>query len=42
MRTNGVSLGKRQVENLARHAAMDMGEFYSARRPESCSEAVLA
>jgi hypothetical protein len=40
-RATGVALGKRQVEDLARHAAVDVPGFYTARRPEPCPEAVL-
>jgi hypothetical protein len=40
-RATGVRLGKRQVENLARHAAADVDDFYIARRPEPCPDLVL-
>jgi hypothetical protein len=40
-RATGVRLGKRQVENLARHAAADVDAFYTARRPAPCPELVL-
>jgi hypothetical protein len=40
-RATGVRLGKRQVENLARHAAADVDAFYTARRPEPCPALVL-
>jgi hypothetical protein len=40
-RATGVVLGKRQVENLARHAACDVEAFYAARRPEPCPGRVL-
>jgi hypothetical protein len=40
-RATGVRLGKRQVENLARHAAADVDDFCTARRPEPCPGAVL-
>jgi hypothetical protein len=40
-RATGVRLGKRQVENLARHAAADVDDFYTARRPEPCPDLVL-
>ena len=40
-RATGVGLGKRQVEALARTAAVDVNQFYAARRPEPCPEAVL-
>lgn len=32
-RATGVTLGKRQVEELARRAAADIDAFYAARRP---------
>src|SRR6266487_691264 len=32
-RATGVKLGKRQVEELARRAAADVGAFYASRRP---------
>jgi hypothetical protein len=40
-RATGVALGKRQVEDLARAAAVDVDAFYTARRPEPCPGAVL-
>jgi hypothetical protein len=40
-RTTGVVLGKRQVEDLARHAAVDVEAFYTTRRPEPCPGRVL-
>ena len=40
-RATGVRLGKRQVENLARHAAADVDDFYTARRHEPCPDLVL-
>jgi hypothetical protein len=40
-RATGVALGKRQVEGLARHAAVDVDAFYTARAPEPCPELVL-
>jgi hypothetical protein len=40
-RATGVRLGKRQLENLARHAAADVDDFYTARRPEPCPDLVL-
>ena len=40
-RATGVCLGKRQVENLTRHAACDVEAFYTARRPEPCPGLVL-
>src|SRR5664280_529884 len=35
-RATGVGLGKRQVEGLARAAAVDVDAFYTARRPTEC------
>jgi hypothetical protein len=35
-RQTGTLLGKRQVEQLAQHAAADIGAFYRARRPDAC------
>jgi len=40
-RVSGVRLGKRQVEDLTRHAACDVEAFYTARRPEPCPGRVL-
>ena len=40
-RATGVHLGKRQVEDLARHAATDVPAFYTARRPDPCPDRVL-
>jgi hypothetical protein len=40
-RVTGVRLGKRQVEGLARHAAVDVDAFYAARRPDPCPDLVL-
>jgi hypothetical protein len=40
-RATGVRLGKRQVENLARTAAVDTETFYDARRPQPCPDRVL-
>src|SRR5664280_2969629 len=40
-RATGVQLGKRQVEGLARHAAVDVDAFYTARRPQPCPDRVL-
>jgi hypothetical protein len=40
-RATGVALGKRQVEDLARRAAVDVEAFYAARRPEPCPGRVL-
>ena len=36
-RATGVRLGKRQVEELARHAAVDVDAFYTTRRPAGCT-----
>ena len=36
-RATGVGLGKRQVEGLARAAAVDVDAFYTARRPTGCA-----
>ena len=40
-RATGVALGKRQVEDLGRSAAVDVEAFYAARRPEPCPGRVL-
>jgi hypothetical protein len=40
-RATGVRLGKRQVEQLARTAAVDTETFYDARRPQPCPDRVL-
>ena len=40
-RATGVRLGKRQVEGLARQAAVDVEAFYAARRPQLCPGRVL-
>jgi hypothetical protein len=40
-RATGVRLGKRQVEGLARQAAVDVDAFYAARRREPCPDLVL-
>lgn len=40
-RATGVCLGKRQVEDLTRAAAVDVNGFYAARRPEPCPDRVL-
>ena len=40
-RATGVRLGKRQVEDLARAAAVDIEAFYTARRPPPCPDRVL-
>ena len=40
-RATGVALGKRQVEDLGRRAAVDVEAFYAARRPEPCPGRVL-
>jgi hypothetical protein len=40
-RASGVVLRKRQVEGLARHAAVDVNPFYAARQPEPCPGLVL-
>jgi len=40
-RATGVRLGKRQVEQLARTAAVDTETFYAARRPVPCPDRVL-
>ncbi|HXZ76080.1 MAG TPA: ISKra4 family transposase [Streptosporangiaceae bacterium] len=40
-RATGVRLGKRQVEGLVGHAAVDVDAFYTARRPEPCPDLVL-
>ncbi len=40
-RATGVRLGKRQVEQLARTAAVDTETFYAARRPPPCRDRVL-
>lgn len=40
-RATGVALGKRQVENLARAAAVDTEAFYAARRPQPRPDRVL-
>jgi hypothetical protein len=40
-RATGVVLGKRQVEDLARTAAVDVDAFYAARRPAPCPGRVL-
>ena len=40
-RATGVALGKRQVEDLGRGAAVDVEAFYAARRPEPCPGRVL-
>ena len=40
-RATGVVLGKRQVEDLARHAACDVSAFYTARMPEPAPDLVL-
>ena len=40
-RATGVGLGKRQVEDLGRRAAVDVEAFYAARRPEPCPGRVL-
>jgi hypothetical protein len=40
-RATGVRLGKRQVEGLVRHAAVDVDAFYTARRPDPCPGLVL-
>jgi hypothetical protein len=40
-RATGVRLGKRQVEDLARTAAVDTETFYAARRPLPCPDRVL-
>jgi hypothetical protein len=40
-RATGVRLGKRQVESLARHAAVDVEAFYTARHPRPCPDRIL-
>lgn len=40
-RGTGVKMGKRQVEQLARAAARDIGEFYAARRPGPAADDVV-
>ena len=40
-RATGVRLGKRQVEDLARTAAVDTEAFYAARRPQPRPDRVL-
>jgi hypothetical protein len=40
-RATGVRLGKRQVQELARTAAVDTEAFYDARRPQPCPDRVL-
>jgi hypothetical protein len=40
-RATGVAVGKRQVEGLARTAAVDVDGFYAARRPAPCPGRVL-
>ena len=40
-RATGVRLGKRQVEQLARTAAVDTETFSDARRPQPCPDRVL-
>jgi hypothetical protein len=41
-RTTGVALGKRQVEGLARNAAVDVDAFYAAPRPLApCPDRIL-
>jgi hypothetical protein len=40
-RATGVRLGKRQVEGLARQAAVHVDAFYAARRREPCPDLVL-
>lgn len=39
-RATGVAIGKRQVEELARRAAADIGQFYAGRRPGPCDDGV--
>ncbi len=39
-RATGVAIGKRQVEELARRAAADIGGFYADRRPGPCGDGV--
>jgi hypothetical protein len=40
-RVTGVRVGKRQVEELAAVAAVDVDAFYAARRPAPCPDRVL-
>jgi len=39
-RAAGVTMGKRQVEELARRAAADVDRFYADRRPGRCDDSV--
>lgn len=41
VRATGQRIGKRQIENMAVAAAVDIADFYTGRRPEDCDAGTL-